>query len=59
MMELISSVLAFFQNDFSAYVAAALAFLGGALALALVIPGEQPDKFLKSALKVLEKLSRK
>ena len=58
-MEWLSSVLAFFQNDFSAYLVAGQAFLAGALALALVIPGEQPDKVLQWLVDLIKKFSRK
>lgn len=35
-----------------------VAIFGGLLAIAVVIPGEQPDKFLGKALELLNKLSR-
>ena len=38
---------------------AATALVSGLLAVALVVPGEQPDKFLKGALNLLKKFSKK
>ena len=35
------------------------ALLGVAIGLALIIPGEQPEKFLKSVAKFLSKFSKK
>jgi len=35
------------------------AMLGGALALALLIPGDQPDKALQSIVNLLSKFSKK
>ena len=39
-------------------VAAVIAFLTGVIAIALLIPGEQPEKFLKKVVEFLEKYSR-
>ena len=58
-MEFLASVLAFFKGDFSAYIVAAQAFLAGSLALALVIPGDQPDKALQWVVDLISKFSRK
>lgn len=33
--------------------------LGAVIAIALVVPGEQPEKFLQSALNFLRKFSKK
>lgn len=38
---------------------ALMALLSGVIAVSLLIPGEQPEKALKSVVAFLEKLSRK
>jgi hypothetical protein len=40
-------------------IAAVMAFLSGVIAVSLLIPGEQPEKALKSVVAFLEKMSRK
>lgn len=40
-------------------LAAVIALLSGVIAVALLIPGEQPEKALKSVVAFLEKMSRK
>ena len=48
----------FWENGAGILVSASL-ILGGLLGIAMLIPGEQPDKFLKAVLGVIEKLSIK
>ena len=45
--------------DLTAYLGAATALLSALYTVALMIPGKQPDKAIKSLLKMTEKLSRK
>jgi hypothetical protein len=40
-------------------IAAVMALLSGVIAVSLLIPGEQPEKALKSVVAFLEKMSRK
>lgn len=40
-------------------IGALTAIIGGLLTIALIFPGEQPDKFLQQVLDFLLKLSRK
>lgn len=40
-------------------IAAVVALLSGIIAVALLIPGEQPEKALKSIVALLEKISKK
>lgn len=41
------------------YLGLLVGFLGSILAIALVIPGDQPDKFLQGAVDILKKFSKK
>jgi hypothetical protein len=40
-------------------ISAIVALLSGAIAVSLLIPGEQPEKALKAIVAVLEKISKK
>ena len=46
-------------EDFQSYVLAAEALFAGLLAVALLVKGDQPDKFLQSAVDFIKKFSRK
>lgn len=51
--------LAKFLGNLPLYLSLLVAFVGAALGIALVIPGDQPDKFLQSLVDFLKKLSVK
>ena len=55
-------MLDFLKNVFEnidQYVAAFVAVLGAVIAVAALIPGEQPEKALRGVVDFIEKLSRK
>ena len=53
-------ILTFVQSqDVFAWVGALVALLSAVIAVASLIPGEQPEKFLQSVVGVLSKFSRK
>ena len=54
-MEVINWVLANYQAVISGIVAT----LGGIIAICLLIPGEQPEKFLQSVVDFIAKFSKK
>ena len=57
---LMNQILTFVQSqDVFAWVGALVALLSAVIAVASLIPGEQPEKFLKSVVGVLSKFSRK
>lgn len=58
-MEMIVNVAKFLMENGPAMLASFVAFLGAAYAFALWIPGDQPDKFLKSILNFTKKFSKK
>jgi len=59
-MEWLSSAMAFLGSlNLMEWVMAVQGLLAGALVLALMIPGDQPDKFLTSAVEFLKKFSKK
>lgn len=52
-------VLSFLVANYAQIIAAVLALFVAALGVALVIPGDQPDKFLQSCVDFISKFSRK
>lgn len=52
-------VLSFIVEHHQAILAGAIAILTGVTAIAMVIPGEQPEKTLQKIVDVLAKFSRK
>lgn len=54
-LEILSKVL----GNLPAYLNLALGLLTAVIAIALVIPGEQPEKFLQSVVDFLAKFSKK
>lgn len=52
-------VIKFVMANWEAIVAAISALLSGAIAVALLIPGEQPEKTLQKVVTLLAKFSRK
>jgi hypothetical protein len=53
-------ILTFIQSqDIFAWVGAVVALLSAVIAIASLIPGEQPEKFLQSVVDVLSKFSKK
>lgn len=58
-MEMILSIIAFMSVNWMAMVGGITTILVGIIAIALVIPGEQPEKFLQPIVDFLKKLSVK
>ena len=58
MQAIIDIILEIFKNA-EAYIAAISAVVVGLIGLFLLIPGEQPEKFLQVVLDWIKKLSRK
>lgn len=56
-MENIISLIA--SQDWLAWLGAITALLGAVIAIAQLIPGEQPEKFLQSVVNIISKFSRK
>jgi len=53
-------ILTFIQSqDIFAWVGAVVALLSAVIAIASLIPGDQPEKFLQSVVDVLSKFSKK
>jgi hypothetical protein len=52
-------VIKFIFSNLSAIVAALITILSGVIAIALIIPGDQPEKFLTAVRDFLKKFSRK
>jgi hypothetical protein len=55
----ISEILAWIVTNGPGFLAAINAVLTAVIALCLLIPGEQPEKFLQSIVDLLKKVSRK
>lgn len=54
------TIISFVTNqDWIAWVGAITALLGAVIAIAQLIPGEQPEKFLQSVVNIISKFSRK
>jgi type VI protein secretion system component VasF len=47
------------SQDWIAWLGAITALLGAVIAIAQLIPGEQPEKFLQSVVNIISKFSRK
>lgn len=58
-MEKVLSVLKLVMEHGPAIVAALVAILTGVIGIAMLIPGEQPEKALKGVVAFLEKFSAK
>jgi len=58
-MEMFKVVYEFFSGGMDQHIGVAVKVIGSALAVAMVIPGEQPDKFLKGLLDKISAWSKK
>ena len=58
-MEQIVSVIGFISLNYQAIIAALVALFSGIIAVALLIPGEQPEKTLQAIVDFLSKFSKK
>ncbi len=58
-MEQVALVVAFIAAHGFEILGAITAFLAGCLAIALIVPGKQPDEFLQAVVDFLKKFSRK
>ena len=59
-MEIITTIMAFIKTqDWVSVLGAITTLLGLIYAVSLIIPGDQPDKFIEGILKFTQKLSRK
>lgn len=54
-----SAVIAFLVEHGLELVGGVVLVLNGVIAIATLIPGEQPEKFLRSVVDVIGKISRK
>lgn len=52
-------VVEFIVANYQAIISAIVALLSGVIAVCLLIPGDQPEKFLQSVVDFLSKFSRK
>lgn len=58
-METILAVFNFVMANYQAIIAAVVAVLSGAIAVSLLIPGDQPEKALQAVVDFLAKFSKK
>lgn len=58
-MEQIVSVIGFISLNYQAIISAVMALFMGIIAVALLIPGEQPEKTLQAIVDFLSKFSKK
>lgn len=58
-MDTIMSVVTWITTNFQPVVNSLIAMLSGLVAICLLIPGEQPEKFLQSVVDFLTKFSKK
>jgi len=59
MLETILSAGGWFMANYQGIITTVMALLTGVIGVALLFPGEQPEKFLKGVVKMLEKVSKK
>ncbi len=53
------SVINYISENYQAILTAIVSVLTGVIAVSLLIPGEQPEKFLQGVVDVITKLSNK
>lgn len=58
-MQTVISVIAFIVANIDVILMAVLSILMGVIAIAMLIPGEQPEKTLKAIVAFIEKFSKK
>jgi hypothetical protein len=58
-MEKVLEIIGFLTANWMQVAGALTAIVTGAIAIALLIPGEQPEKFLQKVLDFITKFSRK
>ncbi len=58
-MESIVKAILWIVNNYQVVLTALVAFLSGIIAIALLIPGEQPEKTLQKIVDFLAKFSKK
>lgn len=58
-MQVLMDIGKFLVEHYQEIIAAIVGLFTAALAIALLIPGDQPDKFLQSAVDFIKKFSRK
>lgn len=56
---MLETVMKFFQGDLVQWVGAVVLVINSIIALSLMIPGEQPEKFLQKVVDFLAKFSKK
>lgn len=54
-----ADVIAWIMANYQTVVAAAVALISGIVAVALIFPGDEPERTLGKVLDVLKKLSKK
>lgn len=58
-MDAIMQLFAWFIANYQVYIGLIVGVLSAVIALCLVIPGEQPEKFLQGIVDFLSKFSKK
>lgn len=58
-MQTFLEIIGFMTQNFQAILSALIAILMGVIAIALIIPGEQPEKALQGFVDFLTKFSKK
>jgi hydrogenase maturation factor len=58
-MEVLKDVVAFVIANHVVLIEGTLAVLTGVIAIAMVVPGEQPEKFLQGVVNFIKKFSKK
>jgi hypothetical protein len=58
-MQTVLDIVNFIAANAGAIIAGVLGLFTSALAIALIVPGSQPDKFLQSVVDFISKFSRK
>ncbi len=58
-MEQLTAVIAWILANYEALITAVVALMSGIIAVALLIPGEQPEKTLKKLVDFISKFSVK
>jgi len=58
-MDKLLAILSFLQSNFQAILTAIIAAITAVIGVAMLIPGDQPEKFLQSVVDFLAKFSVK
>jgi len=58
-MEVVMDIVKYIMENWKEALLGVEMLLGGSLLIALIIPGEQPDKFLQGAVDFIKGMSKK